>query len=99
MYQLTPEEKDLLLPSGNQTIMRNRVGWTRTYLKKAGLIESPNRGTFRISEEGKKVLSQKPKQIDVKLLKKYPSFKEWQESTKDEANGSLAAVKTEIEAG
>lgn len=83
-YGLTPEEKELLLPSGNHTIMKSRVGWTRTYLKKADLISSPQRGMFIITEEGKKVLAKNPDRIDVRFLKSYPAFKEWQEATKDE---------------
>jgi restriction system protein len=43
---LTPEEKSELLPSRGETIFYNRVGWARTYLKKAGLIESPKRIGF-----------------------------------------------------
>ena len=38
---LTDAELAELLPSGAQTVFENRVGWARTYLKKAGLIESP----------------------------------------------------------
>ena len=96
-YELTQDEKELMLPSGNQTIMKNRVGWTRTYLKKAGLITSPQRGTFIISEEGRKVLSENPQRIDVKFLKRYPVFKEWQESTKEDTDDTSVAEKPEIE--
>lgn len=45
------------LLSGGQPIFNNRVGWARTYLKKAGLISSPTRGIPEISERGKAVLS------------------------------------------
>jgi restriction system protein len=33
-FNLTEAERNELLPIGNQEIMRNRVGWARTYLKK-----------------------------------------------------------------
>lgn len=36
-FNLTHEERKQLLPSGKQAIFDNRVGWARTYLKKAGL--------------------------------------------------------------
>lgn len=39
-FRLTDEEKEELLPSGKQPVFENRVGWARTYLKKAGLVES-----------------------------------------------------------
>lgn len=39
-FNLTIEEKNELLPSGTQQIYKNRIGWARTYLSKAGLLES-----------------------------------------------------------
>ena len=55
-FQLTATEKNELLPSGKQTRFANRVGWARTYLKKAGLIESIARGKIKITERGKQFL-------------------------------------------
>src|SRR5437762_8995472 len=37
-FKLTDSERRELLPSGSQFIFNNRVGWARTYMKKAGLI-------------------------------------------------------------
>jgi restriction system protein len=51
-FKLTDEEKKKLLPSGKQAIIRNREGWARTYLKKAGLLESPTRASFKITQRG-----------------------------------------------
>ena len=51
-FKLTDEELRELLPSGRQPVFRNRVGWARTYLKKAGLVTSPKRAHFRISDKG-----------------------------------------------
>lgn len=50
---LTDAERTELLPSGNQPIFDNRVGWARSYLKQAGLLQSPKRGVFQITEAGK----------------------------------------------
>jgi len=36
-FGLTPEERKDILPSGQQFTFDNRVGWARTYMKKAGL--------------------------------------------------------------
>ncbi|CDO02968.1 hypothetical protein BN988_01450 [Oceanobacillus picturae] len=38
-FQLTDDEIEETLPSGKQTVLVNRIGWTRTYLNKAGLIK------------------------------------------------------------
>jgi restriction system protein len=38
-FGLTELERTERLPSGHQTRFHNRVGWARTHLKKAGLLE------------------------------------------------------------
>ena len=48
-FHLTDEERKELLPSGGQATFDNRVGWARTYMKKAGLLESPRRSYFKIT--------------------------------------------------
>jgi len=75
MMGVTEEERQELLPSGKQAVFDNRIGWTRTYLKKAGLIESPSRGLFVISKEGSKLLEGNPVIINDDVLMKYESFK------------------------
>lgn len=79
-FNLTEEERNELLPSGNQEIINNRVGWARTYLKKANLLTSPRRATFKITDQGLEVLKKKPTKIDVKFLQGLDDFKEWQTS-------------------
>jgi restriction system protein len=76
-FGLTPEERQTLLPSGQQPVFDNRVGWARTYMKKAGLLESPRRGYMRITERGINVLRQKPDRIDVKFLSQYSEFRKF----------------------
>lgn len=76
-FGLTDQERKMLLPSGQQAIFDNRVGWARTYLKKAGLLESPRRGYFRITSRGLEVLRAKPEKIDVSFLEQFPEFVEF----------------------
>ncbi len=73
-FQLTEDEKRELLPSGRQPRSQNRVGWARTYMTKARLLESPMRGTFRITERGQQVLNQTPSSITSKYLEQFPEF-------------------------
>jgi restriction system protein len=56
-FDLTEDERKEPLPSGRQATF-NRVGWARTYMKKAGLLESPRRGYFRITDQGIQALEQ-----------------------------------------
>lgn len=77
IFKLSESERRELLASSKQEIFDNRVGWARTYLRKAGLLESTRRGFFRITERGLQVLSQKPEKIDVKFLEQFEEFKEF----------------------
>ncbi|GIV86879.1 MAG: restriction endonuclease [Chloroflexus sp.] len=80
-FQLTVEERNTLLPSGQQAVFDNRVGWARTYLKKAGLLESTRRGYYRITDRGQQVLRQNPPRIDSTFLRRFPEFIEFQRTT------------------
>lgn len=73
-FQLSAEELQTLLPSGWQTVFYNRVGWARTYLGKAGLLEMPRRSYCRITERGKSILKRNPAKIDMKFLEQFPEF-------------------------
>ncbi len=84
-FKLTAEERKELLPSGQQFIFGNRVGWARTYLKKAGLLDSPRRGSVVITERGQEVLRRKPAQINVAFLRQYPEFLEFQTAKYDQS--------------
>jgi restriction system protein len=76
--KLTEEDRKQLLPSGMQTIFDNRVGWARTYLKKAGLLEYSKTGYYKITERGLKVLEQNPQEIDREFLMQFPEFATFQ---------------------
>ena len=71
---LSAEDLAEMLPSGRQTVFKNRVGWAKTYLKKAGLLDSPARATIVITEDGKKVVAENPEKIDSKYLEQFPSL-------------------------
>jgi len=76
-FKISDEEKNRILPSGVQTYFSNRVHWARTYLLKAGLIISPQRGYVKITSEGLNALKENPERIDSKYLEKFPDFQEF----------------------
>ncbi len=82
-FQLSNEERKELLPSGQQATFDNRVGWARTYMKKAILLEPTRRGYFRITERGQGVLSQNPQKINVKFLEQFQEFMEFRQVRKE----------------
>ena len=71
-FGLSEEERRQRIPSGNSTVISNRVGWARTYLHKAGLVRSPRRGIWQLSESGAEVLSSSPPHIDVRDHRRVP---------------------------
>lgn len=60
---------------------------TRTYLKKAGLIDSPARGVFILTAEGSKVLMENPPVLNDDFLNRYESFRAFK-------NPDLSAAQT-----
>jgi restriction system protein len=73
-FELTEQARREVLPSGQQTIFSNRVAWAKSHLKYAGLLENPTRGRVCISNLGRMVLGEKPQTINVKFLKRFPSY-------------------------
>ncbi|MFN8777609.1 MAG: winged helix-turn-helix domain-containing protein, partial [Flavobacteriales bacterium] len=99
-FQLTPQERKELLASGSQPIFDNRVGWAKTYLKKAGLLDSTRRAFFVITDLGRQVLAQKPESIDARFLKQFDSFNDFISGGKSDSDveldsgGSIGDVQT-----
>jgi len=86
-FKLTENDKKELLPSGTQYRFDNRVAWARSYLKQAGLLENPLRGTFQITQRGKKALDSKPNEIDIKFLMQFDEFKDFKNRSKKDSTG------------
>lgn len=85
-FNLTETERRELLPSGQQPVFRNRLGWARTYMKKAGLLSTTKRAHFKITDRGLELLNSNPKEINSEFLKRYPEFVEFKSirRTKDD---------------
>lgn len=73
---LSEEQLSEITASGN-AVWVNRVGWCTTYLKKAGLIISPMRSFFQITEEGLKLLAEDITITDKILAERFPAFAEF----------------------
>jgi restriction system protein len=85
-FGLTEEERAELLPSGRQALFTNRVAWAKSHLKRAGLIESPRRGVYRIAERGREALRQTQKPINMRYLEQFPEYRAFR-SPNASANG------------
>lgn len=94
-FALTDEERQRMLPSGQQSYISNRVGWAKSFLKKAGLLENPLRGKVRISAEGRSVLAAPPATIDCEYLKRYPAFVEFVQNRHNSTQADHTSVDSQ----
>jgi restriction system protein len=97
-FSLSDEDRNEFLPSGQQPVFTNRVGWARTYLKKAGLLSSPRRGYFKITDRGREILKENPKEINQKYLERFPEFVEFK-SIRRERNEDNGTDESELVLG
>lgn len=91
-FKLSEDDLSELLPSGRTPLFYNRVGWSRLHLKKAGLVEDPDRGLVKITHQGLEALSQNPEQIDKKFLMEYPSYKKAVDESRERYKAKALAV-------
>ena len=98
---LTPEQRAELLPSGKQALFANRVHWAKTYLGKAGLIESTRRGYFKITARGRQVIESKPPRIDNNFLGQFEEFEKFRrrsaEETAEDQHSEVPAFANQTE--
>ena len=81
--KLSADDLAEMLPSGRQTVFKNRIGWANTYLKKAGLLDRPARATIVITDAGKQVVADNPEKIDSNYLKRFPSFADFKSTAEN----------------
>jgi restriction system protein len=106
-FDLSDDERKELLPSGQQAVFDNRVGWAKFYLEKADLLKTEKRGYYHITEPGLKFLKSNPVELRAKDLENFKAFKAFKQtiSTKNEIEksnletlGNEESVKTPEEA-
>lgn len=88
---LTDDERQQLLPSGQETIIKNRIGWSISSLKKAGYVESQNWGSVNITDLGLKEY-EKNHNVTIDDLVKIPEYLDW-------INGTSGSTEKESESG
>ena len=86
-FNLTEEERSQTIPSGKQTVIKNRAQWAATYLSKAGLLKRPKTGVIAITEAGLGVLKTNPDRIDINYLMNFESFRKFK-TRRNQANDS-----------
>ncbi len=100
-FKLSASEREEKLPSGQQAVFGNRVGWARTYMKKAGLLETTRHAYFRITPRGLEVLKSNPTRIDGDFLNQFEefrSFKKLRHEKSEPEDEAIPALSTPEEA-
>jgi restriction system protein len=96
-FSLTDEDREEMLPSGQSKVFNNRVGWAKTHLKNAGLVDNPTRGKVRLSERGRQVLGQSPESIDMKFLRQFDGYRTFIGELKEDKAGGNAIDQVQEE--
>ena len=93
--KVSEEQKREMINSGSPRYL-GRGGWGLTYLKQAGLVSSPKRGSFEITDAGLDFLSKHTSSISVEDLKQFPSFMEFQKRSNKDDENQVVAIDSEI---
>ncbi len=93
-FHLTEEDRRQMLPSGRQATFDNRVAWAKAHMKMAGLIDSPSRGLFRITDRGLAVISHNPQKVNLKFLRRFPEYNEARTRKKKHKNDAVELEET-----
>ncbi len=95
-FELTKEDLAEEVPSGQMGLFRNRVGWSRSYLKNAGLVFYPERGVYQITQSGLDYLKTNPKILRMQELLQFDAYNEWR-ATFNSLSGTKTETAPEIE--
>jgi restriction system protein len=90
-FNLSDSEIHTLLPSGKQPVFHNRLNWAKTYMQKAGLIESVRRGVFKITKRGLETLASAPDRIDINYMMRFKEFEQFKAIKKTDFDESDTA--------
>lgn len=91
---LTEEDLQELMASG-QTKFYNRTAWVKSYFGKAGLLDFPSRGKFKITQRGMDLLKTHPQSIRIKTLNQYPEFESFhKKGQSDNSEQRILGVST-----
>ena len=97
-FALSEAELKELLPSGRQTTFANRVAWALAYLKQAGIVESPRRGSYHITARGREILATNLTRIDIGFLQQYPEFQAFRAPSGEAARLASDTITAGLEA-
>ncbi|MBA3885009.1 MAG: restriction endonuclease [Acidobacteria bacterium] len=75
------------MPSRSAPLFTNRVAWAKLHLKRAGLLDSPRRGVYRITEGGKELVRNPPPKLNLAYLSRFPEYVEFRNRSRAADDG------------
>lgn len=94
-FNLSEEDKNMRTRGGSQTQLYDRAQWAATYLKQAKLVESPERGIYKITTAGKILLQSNIQKITRKfLVDNFESFRDFINRRSDSSKVSSETKET-----
>jgi restriction system protein len=91
-FGISDEEAAELIPSGRVTVLANRAHWARTYMSKAGLLNSPKRNVHQVTDLGRALLAEGLQRIDNSVLSRFDGFGDWRTSSTKSEDASVVPV-------
>ncbi|MGH8501467.1 MAG: restriction endonuclease [Gammaproteobacteria bacterium] len=84
------------MPSGRGPLFTNRIAWSKLHLKRAGLLDSPKRGVYRITDRGRELLHANPSTVNMAYLARYPEYLAFRNRKPAADDSAEAAVSAEL---
>lgn len=89
-------EVEQTIPSG-QSRVRNQIQWARYYLSRAGLVDSPKSGVWRLTQEGSQttLTHEQANALVQKIVREYQDSKKNKDKVESVKNEDVAIVEDE----
>lgn len=94
-FDVSPDERAQLIPSGTGRLYDNRVAWAYVHLQHTGAIERVARATYRITPRGLKLLADNPERIDVRVLSQFPELVAFRKGSKGKTRKTEVREETD----
>lgn len=75
------------MPSRKAPLFTNRVAWAKLHLKRAGLLDSPRRGVYRLTDRGRDLLRDPPPKVTLAYLTRFPEYVEFRGRSRTSGDG------------
>lgn len=88
--QLSEADVTQPMPSRKAPLFTNRVAWAKLHLKRAGLLDSPRRGLYLITDRGREVLQTPPTKLNLAYLARFPEYVEFRNRSRASVDAPTA---------